>query len=62
MAFLGVRVWRKLKRRRSSFDPLASQPRSSRRPGEFNEQTDSSLNPNVRFPGDQMGGGIGGAL
>jgi len=54
------KAWRKLKRRRSFFDPLASQPRSTRRPGGFDAQTDSNLNPNARFPGDQMGGGIGG--
>ena len=60
MAFLGMKVWRKLKRRRASFDPLASQPRSTRRPGEFDVQTDSRLSPNARFPGDQMGGGMGG--
>ena len=61
MAFL-AKAWRKLKRRRSSFDPLASQPRSTRRPGEFNAQTESGLNPNARFPGDQMGGGTGGGI
>ena len=61
MAFLG-KAWSKLKRRRSSFDPLASQPRSTRRPGGFDARTDSSLNPNARFPGDQMGGGMGGGM
>ncbi len=45
----------------NSFDPLTSQPRSTRRPGGFNEQADARLDPNARFPGDQMGGGYGGA-
>lgn len=52
---------RTLKRRRVPFDPLASQPRSPRRrPGNFNELTDSQLDPNVRFLGEQSGGGSGG--
>lgn len=51
---------RTLKRRRVPFDPLASQPRSPRRrPGNFNELTDSQLDPNVRFLGEQSGGGSG---
>lgn len=44
-----MKWWRKLKRRRSSFDPLASQARTTRRPGEFNAQADSSLSPNAGF-------------
>lgn len=37
------------KRRRHSYDPLASQPRSQRRPGGFNEQAEASPDPNVQF-------------
>ena len=55
--------WRALfKRRRGSFDPLAAQPRTTRRPGGFNEQADGKLDPNARFPGDQLGGGAGSSM
>ncbi|HEV3364312.1 MAG TPA: hypothetical protein VG795_09265 [Acidimicrobiia bacterium] len=47
-----------MRRRRRSFDPLRAQPRSpKRRPGSVNGQTDTQLDPNARFFGDQMGGG-----
>lgn len=47
------RLWRSA----NSSDPLASQPRSTRRPGDFNEQAETRLDPNARSLGDQMGGG-----
>jgi hypothetical protein len=38
------------KRRRRLSDPLAQQPRSqARRPGNFNEQSESRLDPNTEF-------------